>query len=112
VDNGFKILANASGLRSLRTIETPGFEALRSPLESTAIKVVIQLNFLLEHRHLNLNMYELLSTLFVPCRYLALLLLMLVLSTVKWKEAPLLGLLQFLYEPNLVNLIINSLLEC
>ncbi|XP_047162512.1 topless-related protein 3-like isoform X1 [Vigna umbellata] len=39
VDNGLKILANASGLRSLRTIETPGFEALRSPLESTAIKV-------------------------------------------------------------------------
>lgn len=49
MDNGFKILANASGLRSLRTIETPGFEALRSPLESTAIKVVIQFIFLLEH---------------------------------------------------------------
>ncbi|KAG5075956.1 hypothetical protein AAZX31_20G224000 [Glycine max] len=39
VDNGFKILANASGLRSLRTIETPAFEALRSPIESTPIKV-------------------------------------------------------------------------
>ena len=41
VDNGFKILANASGLRSLRTIETPPFEALRSPIESAAIKVAI-----------------------------------------------------------------------
>ncbi|KAI5398604.1 Topless- protein 3 [Lathyrus oleraceus] len=39
VDNGFKILANATGLRSLRTIETPAFEALRSPIESAAIKV-------------------------------------------------------------------------
>ncbi|KAF2307284.1 hypothetical protein GH714_026099 [Hevea brasiliensis] len=38
-DNGFKILANASGLRSLRTVETPAFEALRSPIESAAIKV-------------------------------------------------------------------------
>ncbi|XP_027351654.1 topless-related protein 3-like isoform X2 [Abrus precatorius] len=37
-DNGFKILANAIGLRSLRTIENPGFEALRSPIESAAIK--------------------------------------------------------------------------
>ncbi|KAJ1417159.1 WD40/YVTN repeat-like-containing domain superfamily [Sesbania bispinosa] len=40
-DNGFKIIANANGLRSLRTIETPAFEALRSPVESAAIKVVI-----------------------------------------------------------------------
>ncbi|KAL5068780.1 hypothetical protein RYX36_019667 [Vicia faba] len=39
VDNGFKILANATGLRSLRTIETPAFETLRSPIESSAIKV-------------------------------------------------------------------------
>ncbi|XP_027366106.1 topless-related protein 3-like isoform X6 [Abrus precatorius] len=39
VDNGFKILANATGLRSLRTIETPAFEALRSPIESATIKV-------------------------------------------------------------------------
>ncbi|CAI8615392.1 unnamed protein product [Vicia faba] len=38
-DNGFKILANAAGLRSLRTNETPAFEALRSPIESTANKV-------------------------------------------------------------------------
>ncbi|KAG4928788.1 hypothetical protein JHK85_055274 [Glycine max] len=37
-DNGFKILANANGLRSLRTVETPGFEALRSPIESAAVK--------------------------------------------------------------------------
>jgi len=41
VDNGFKIMANATGLRSLRTIETPAFEALRSPIESASIKVVI-----------------------------------------------------------------------
>ena len=47
MDNGFKILANASGLRSLRTIETPGFETLRSSLESNAIKVVIQFIFCL-----------------------------------------------------------------
>ena len=40
VDNGFKILANATGLRSLRPIETPAFEALRSPIDSAAIKVV------------------------------------------------------------------------
>ncbi|XP_004495685.1 topless-related protein 3-like isoform X2 [Cicer arietinum] len=39
VDNGFKILANATGLRSLRTIETPAFEALRPPIESAAVKV-------------------------------------------------------------------------
>jgi hypothetical protein len=40
-DNGFKILANTGGLRSLKTSETPAFEALRSPIESTANKVVI-----------------------------------------------------------------------
>jgi len=40
-DNGFKILANAGGLRSLRTVETPAFEALRSPIESAANKVLI-----------------------------------------------------------------------
>jgi WD40 repeat protein len=38
-DNGFKILANAGGLRSLKTSETPAFEALRSPIESAANKV-------------------------------------------------------------------------
>ncbi|KAG4995185.1 hypothetical protein JHK82_031916 [Glycine max] len=35
---GFKILANANGLRSLRTVETPRFEALRSPIESSVVK--------------------------------------------------------------------------
>ncbi|GKV31989.1 hypothetical protein SLEP1_g40635 [Rubroshorea leprosula] len=38
-DNGFKILANAVGLRSLRVIETPPFEALRTPIDSAVIKV-------------------------------------------------------------------------
>ncbi|GMY21830.1 topless-related protein 3-like isoform X2 [Fagus crenata] len=38
-DNGFKILANAAGLRSLRPIEPPSVEALRSPIESAASKV-------------------------------------------------------------------------
>ncbi|KAL3632748.1 Topless-related protein 3 [Castilleja foliolosa] len=38
-DNGIKILANATGMRSLRTVEAPPFEALRSPLEAAAIKV-------------------------------------------------------------------------
>ncbi|XP_028779523.1 topless-related protein 3 isoform X2 [Neltuma alba] len=37
-DNGIKVLANAIGLRSLRAVETPAFEALRSPMESTANK--------------------------------------------------------------------------
>ncbi|KAG9459547.1 hypothetical protein H6P81_004055 [Aristolochia fimbriata] len=39
VDNGFKILANADGLRSLRTIESRSFEALRTPVEPSPIKV-------------------------------------------------------------------------
>ncbi|KAL3538214.1 hypothetical protein ACH5RR_001580 [Cinchona calisaya] len=38
-DNGIKLLANAAGMRSLRTVENPGFEALRSPIEAAAIKV-------------------------------------------------------------------------
>ncbi|KAK9292226.1 hypothetical protein L1049_020189 [Liquidambar formosana] len=38
-DNGFKILATSVGLRSLRTIENPPFEALRTPIEPAAIKV-------------------------------------------------------------------------
>lgn len=38
-DNGIKILANAAGLRSLRTNEAPPFEALRSPIEPPAIKI-------------------------------------------------------------------------
>lgn len=40
-DNGIKILANASGMRSLRTVEAPPFEALRAPLEAAANKVLI-----------------------------------------------------------------------
>ena len=39
-DNGFKILATPAGLRSLRTVEAPSFEALRPPIEAAAaIKV-------------------------------------------------------------------------
>ncbi|CAO2832842.1 unnamed protein product [Amaranthus hypochondriacus] len=38
VDNGIKILATASGLRSLRTVEDPPFEALKTPIEAAAIK--------------------------------------------------------------------------
>ncbi|KAG6701327.1 hypothetical protein I3842_08G159800 [Carya illinoinensis] len=38
-DNGFKILANAVGLRYFRAVEAPSFEALRSPIESAAAKV-------------------------------------------------------------------------
>ncbi|KAG5232348.1 WD-40 repeat family protein [Salix suchowensis] len=38
-DNGFKILANTAGLRSLRAVETHSFEALRPPMEPAAIKV-------------------------------------------------------------------------
>ncbi|KAL2514904.1 Topless-related protein 3 [Forsythia ovata] len=38
-DNGIKILANAAGMRSLRTVEAPSFEALRSPMEAAANKV-------------------------------------------------------------------------
>ncbi|XWS42355.1 hypothetical protein CRYUN_Cryun16bG0007400 [Craigia yunnanensis] len=37
-DNGFKILANAVGLRSLRAIETSSFDPLRTPIVSAAIK--------------------------------------------------------------------------
>lgn len=47
-ENGFKILANAAGLRSLRAIETPSFEALRSPIESASAKVeTISFSFIL-----------------------------------------------------------------
>ncbi|KAE9615942.1 putative transcription factor WD40-like family [Lupinus albus] len=38
LDNGLKILANASGLRSLRTVETMAFEVLRLPIEFAAVK--------------------------------------------------------------------------
>ncbi|KAK6288587.1 hypothetical protein POUND7_000128 [Theobroma cacao] len=37
-DNGFKILANAVGLRSLRATETSSFDPLRTPIVSAAIK--------------------------------------------------------------------------
>ncbi|XP_022719481.1 topless-related protein 3-like isoform X2 [Durio zibethinus] len=37
-DNGFKILANSVGLRSLRAIETSSFDPLRTPIVSAAIK--------------------------------------------------------------------------
>ncbi|KMT14269.1 hypothetical protein BVRB_4g076250 [Beta vulgaris subsp. vulgaris] len=37
-DNGIKILATAAGLQSLRTVEAPSFEALRTPIEAAAIK--------------------------------------------------------------------------
>ena len=39
IDNGFKILANATGRRSLTAFETPAFDALRSPMEFAASKV-------------------------------------------------------------------------
>lgn len=39
-DSGFKILANAVGLRCLKVNETHAFEALRTPIESAAIKVM------------------------------------------------------------------------
>ncbi|KAJ8772012.1 hypothetical protein K2173_027189 [Erythroxylum novogranatense] len=38
-DVGFKILANAAGMRSLRTMETPAYEAFKSPIEAPAVKV-------------------------------------------------------------------------
>ncbi|GAB4855618.1 Topless- protein 3 [Ancistrocladus abbreviatus] len=37
-DNGFKILATAAGLRSLRVVDAPSFEALRTPIEAVGIK--------------------------------------------------------------------------
>ncbi|KAI3770509.1 hypothetical protein L6452_01645 [Arctium lappa] len=38
-DNGIKILANAAGLRTLRVTEAPSFEASKSSIEPTAIKM-------------------------------------------------------------------------
>ncbi|GLT90187.1 hypothetical protein SLE2022_081330 [Rubroshorea leprosula] len=38
-DNGFKILANAVGLRSLRAAEAPSFEALRTSINPVSLKV-------------------------------------------------------------------------
>lgn len=43
MENGFKILANAVGLKTLKAIESTAFEGLRSPLDSGAIKVTINL---------------------------------------------------------------------
>lgn len=40
-DNGIKILANGVGLRSLRATEAPSFEASKSSIEPTAIKVPV-----------------------------------------------------------------------
>ncbi|XP_010524852.1 PREDICTED: topless-related protein 3-like isoform X2 [Tarenaya hassleriana] len=39
-DNGFKILANTAGFRSLRAMESPAFEALRTPVDSSSMKAV------------------------------------------------------------------------
>ncbi|XP_010546752.1 PREDICTED: topless-related protein 3 isoform X2 [Tarenaya hassleriana] len=36
-DNGFKILANAAGFRSLRAVEGPTFEALRTPVSGAPV---------------------------------------------------------------------------
>ncbi|XP_058077196.1 protein TPR1 isoform X2 [Magnolia sinica] len=38
-DNGFKILANADGLRALRLIESRSFDTLRAPIEPAPVKV-------------------------------------------------------------------------
>ncbi|GAB2211621.1 hypothetical protein Drorol1_Dr00024945 [Drosera rotundifolia] len=38
VDNGIKILANAAGIRSLRPVDGPSFEATRIPIESATMK--------------------------------------------------------------------------
>ncbi|KAK3036766.1 hypothetical protein RJ639_029731 [Escallonia herrerae] len=38
-DNGIKVLANAAGIRSLRNVDAPSFEALRSQIEPVAVKV-------------------------------------------------------------------------
>ncbi|GAB2277382.1 Topless- protein 3, variant 2 [Dionaea muscipula] len=37
-DNGFKILATAAGLKSLRPVDASSFEALRTPIESASVK--------------------------------------------------------------------------
>ncbi|KAL0658563.1 hypothetical protein Bca4012_079148 [Brassica carinata] len=39
-DNGFKILANQAGFRSLRAMETSAFEKMRTPADSSLIKAV------------------------------------------------------------------------
>ncbi|KAF3596308.1 hypothetical protein DY000_02025940 [Brassica cretica] len=44
-DNGFKILANQAGFRSLRAMETSAFEKMRTPADSSLIKAVTFPNF-------------------------------------------------------------------
>lgn len=44
-DNGFKILANQAGFRSLRAMETSAFEKMRTPADSSLIKAVMFTNF-------------------------------------------------------------------
>ena len=39
-DNGFKVLANASGLRALRAMEAQSCEASRTPLEMKVIPFI------------------------------------------------------------------------
>lgn len=43
VDNGFKILANAEGLRTLRAFGNRSLEAFRAQYEAAALKVLINL---------------------------------------------------------------------
>ncbi|KAF5746718.1 topless-related protein 3 isoform X1 [Tripterygium wilfordii] len=44
-DNGFKILANNSGLRIIRSVDTPpAYEAVRMPIESSVIKLLVSGN--------------------------------------------------------------------
>jgi hypothetical protein len=42
-DNGFKILANADGLRILRSFGSRPFEAFRPPYEASSMKVCARL---------------------------------------------------------------------
>lgn len=97
-DNGFKILANAVGVKTLKLMEsTTSFEGLRPPIESTVIKVLI---IYLVVFLLSFFFFITSSRPYYLClnRHLARRLLqMLVRSIVKWKGALLLGLHQFLY---------------
>lgn len=95
-ENGIKILANATGLRSLRVAENQGFEPLRAPIEPATIKVlshwkIIFVVFFLDPVTMKLHFRDCLS------RFLVFRWPMLLLSVAKWKEAPLSGLLQSLY---------------
>lgn len=44
-DHGFKILASAAGLKTLKAIESTSFEGLRPSIESTPIKVQFFLSY-------------------------------------------------------------------